>query len=178
MDRKLLVILGVGAAVIAATMWWYYPRLPRVAPHEARYLYCPTCMREVQYKESLAESDCLRCGAGHPLVPAKESLKAGPPPGVWSVLLAPLLVELCVMFAVVLAYVSYFKRVRAKEEEYLYTECGKCQQRLRYAESKVGRAGICPRCRRGLVFPPRAGEAPPGPWWKDWSWLKKLVRGA
>lgn len=39
-----------------------------------------------------------------------------------------------------------------------HVKCPHCGRRLRYRSKQVGRAGMCPRCRQKLVFPP-ASEA-------------------
>ncbi|MBY0232007.1 MAG: hypothetical protein K2W96_22210 [Gemmataceae bacterium] len=184
MDRKLIAILVVGGLVIGITPWLAWPTAhPPPAPADRRYLHCPKCLAETVYSEKAEEQGCKRCGPdGPPLVATKESLKqTGIAPGPWASLLPWLLVESVLLLAAVLAYVTWFKQSAAtiNEEDYLYTHCAKCTQKLRYHKDKVGRAGVCPRCRRGLVFPPPEPDDLAGkslPWWKrGLAWLSSLM---
>ena len=36
---------------------------------------------------------------------------------------------------------------------FLYFRCQRCRQKMRYLESKVGKAAVCPRCRMRWVLP-------------------------
>lgn len=167
MDKKLIAILSAGAAVMALTTWLTYNRRPPPPPpDQRRYLHCPTCLREQPYTVKAEEEGCKRCGPDSPLVATRNPLKeTGPSAGAWAKVVPALLVELNLLLVVTLAY-AYRARKRAAEEEFLYTQCDRCHQRLRYSPQQAGRAGKCPRCRRGLLFPrPEPGEAGV-PWWK------------
>ena len=180
MDRKLIAILVSGLVVMALTPWLAWPSAAKSLPlEERRFLHCPNCEKEGLYSQRAEDEGCKRCGPGFPLVATKEPLKTtGPPPNPYAHLLPLFLIEMTLLLAAILGYL-YFGKSAKSDEDYLYTNCEKCQQKLRYSAERVGRAGVCPRCRRGLVFPaPSADETAGGPWWKDWSWVKKLWRSA
>ncbi len=176
MDRTLIAILGAGVVVVALTPWLAWPAPPKsVPPEDRRFLHCPNCLKESIYSPKAEEDGCKRCGPEFSLVATKLSLKeTGPAADAWATLVPVLLVEFTLLLGAVLGYV-YFARQAKKEqdENYLYTDCRKCHQRLRYSPEKIGKAGLCPRCRYGFVFPqPTPDELLPAPWWKDWKWLK------
>jgi hypothetical protein len=48
---------------------------------------------------------------------------------------------------------------RPPEEVVCNFECPHCGRKLRYRGQKAGKAGICPLCRKALIYPP----LPPAP---------------
>jgi transcription initiation factor IIE alpha subunit len=57
-----------------------------------------------------------------------------------------------------------------REEVYYYLICEKCNRRLRYRESQAGKLGVCPLCKKPLMFP-KADEED-GRWTRFRRWLK------
>jgi len=46
-----------------------------------------------------------------------------------------------------------YKRPRSEEEDYLYINCEKCRQKIRYRVQQVGLAAMCRRCGQTFVYP-------------------------
>lgn len=183
MDRTLIAILAVGAIIIIATPFVVGPESTKEIPlADRQFLHCPQCHKEFKYTPKMEEEGCPRCGQDTKMVATKESIKDKGPPAGWLLTVLPAwLVEATLLLGATLVYIYFVqKKQKEAEEEFLYFVCDHCHQRLRYSPAKIGRAGLCPRCRHGFVFPPRAedDETAPRPWWKDWSWLQNLWRGA
>jgi hypothetical protein len=57
------------------------------------------------------------------------------------------------IFVVSGAGVILSARSRAAQDEFQYTRCGECGQKVRYLASKAGRPGMCPRCKQQWILP-------------------------
>jgi rRNA maturation endonuclease Nob1 len=57
---------------------------------------------------------------------------------------------------VLIGAVLLFFKLRPKNTEIVYHHffCTGCKRKLRYRAEQVGNKGKCPRCGKGLVFPP------------------------
>ena len=175
MDRKLIAILVGGALVMAVTVWVTSPGpLPPLKLEDRSFMHCPKCSREMPYRPEKADKGCLQCGYEGSLTPTKQSLaKSGPPPNRFTAMWASLLLEANMLLAAVLGYTVWSRR-KLSEEEFLYTECGRCSQKLRYRAEKVGAAGQCPRCKRSLVFPTPDLDDEELHWWQPAKWQRVL----
>jgi hypothetical protein len=179
MDRTLIAILAIAAAVMGLTVWLAQPpQLPPVPESDRRYMHCPNCPKEMRYDVAKAKKGCPLCGYEGELIATKKPLaESDPPPNKWWYLIAPLLVEANLLLGALLLYATLRRRRPTKEEEFLYMECVRCHQKLRYRLARVGEVGQCPRCKRRQVFPPPVleEEEVTGPWWKPrrlWSTVR------
>src|SRR3954447_10620474 len=103
MRANVLWIVVAGAGLMAGTAWLSYPRPPKHEPGKAyRFMSCRECGWEWHYNADLFEKGCRRCRDGPALVATMTSVKvAGGPPSPLPRLIAPLLIEVNVLLAVV-----------------------------------------------------------------------------
>jgi ribosomal protein S27E len=153
MDRKYLSVLLPGALLIAATAWLTYPpSKPKSIgdPSKFRYMHCPECSRESMYSPAGFEKQCPYCEKS--LVGTEQSIKqTGNAPNPFSQMFMLVFVELIV----VMACVWYVGRPRPHnpDDEFLYINCGKCKQRIRYRVEQVGLQAMCRRCKHAFRYP-------------------------
>src|SRR5262249_33164798 len=139
------------------SLWALYPRTPQLDPSKYKFLHCPKCGREFPYAPELDGKPCSRCLPDFiALVPTAESVaQGGGLQNPFGRMLAVIIVELNILMVAVLYVESSSRRARAKAQEeqaYLYFRCIHCRRKLRFAASKAGQKGQCPRCKRNLVF--------------------------
>ncbi|HEX3146929.1 MAG TPA: hypothetical protein VHR66_02540 [Gemmataceae bacterium] len=153
MKLRLLLVLSLGAAIMAATVWLTYPGVTKSSldPAKRRYMHCPECGRERMYHPDLFDQPCPYCEKR--LVATEESVKAksGGPASPFGLMYSVLGVELVALMAAILLTVK-LRPPSPSEEEY-YFNCGHCGQKIRYRFAQIGAAALCPRCKRGITFP-------------------------
>jgi ribosomal protein S27E len=153
MNHKYAVVLGAFALIMAATAWATYPSSkpkPVADPSKLGYLHCPQCLRERMYTPTDADIPCPYCDRR--LVATEESIKkTGNPGNPHSFMFVLLFAESVVAMAAVL--VVGHKRHKSEEEDYLYINCEKCRQKIRYRVQQVGLAAMCRRCGQTFVYP-------------------------
>jgi DNA-directed RNA polymerase subunit RPC12/RpoP len=155
MNRRMVIVLVTGGCIVAFTVWLLYPGAVSINPSQYHFMHCPKCGREMTYNPELAGKPCSHCLPERQLlVPTAESVAVtglgGQNP--FGRLFAALMVELNVLMIAIL-YVQYASRkAKTEEAEYLYFRCRKCGRRLRFAATKVGQQGQCPRCKMTLLF--------------------------
>ncbi len=175
MDRKLVAILVGGALVMACTTWICFPKPPPpIDPVDRHFVHCNKCDREMPYLPERLEKPCMQCGATDTMFATKESLKkSGAPPNPYTPMGVALLAEANILLAAVLFYFHY-RNKWIKEEEFLYADCDRCRQRLKYRADKVGEFGQCRRCKHRFVFPEAFVEENEavGPWWQPRQWQR------
>jgi DNA-directed RNA polymerase subunit RPC12/RpoP len=173
MDRKLIGILATSVVVMGLTAWATSPKAPPLIKKEDRhFMHCWKCNKEMPYIPDRFEKPCPQCEYAGGMVATKESLaKTGPPPSLYAAMFIPVVIEANLLLAALLGY-AIWKRKKRGEEEYLYTECGHCTQRLRYRAEKIGAGGQCPRCKYSLIFPARDHDEEALPWWQPRRWRK------
>jgi hypothetical protein len=155
MDRKLIIVLVSGAVVMAFTLFLLYPRSPQPGSQKYKFMHCPKCGLEVPYNPDLAGKPCSRCGPfGPEMVPTTEPVAlTGGSPSPFNLMFLAILFELNVLIIALLYVQHRVRKEKAKvEEEYLYFRCVHCRRKLRYASSKAGQKGQCPRCKHNLIF--------------------------
>jgi NAD-dependent SIR2 family protein deacetylase len=156
-NRKLYVVLVLGAVVILFTVWFLYPHgvRPPFPKGDYHFMHCPNCGREMPYDEAKVEDPCPRCGPDQPfLIPTKLRVaEMGESVNPWARLIAPLLLEVNVLLVAAWFLSRHPKQGGQREGEYRYMRCEHCRRRLRFAAEKVGQAGQCPRCKTRLLFP-------------------------
>jgi hypothetical protein len=156
MNRKRLILLLAGAIVVAFTVFLLYPRPPQPGSEKFRFMHCPKCGTEYPYNPELAGKPCSRCAPfGPDLVPTTESVATtgGVAVSPWNKMFVVLLVEAVVLMGAFL-YVEHLvrKEKTQTQEEYLYIRCLHCRRKLRFAATKAGLKGQCPRCKGNLVY--------------------------
>jgi hypothetical protein len=178
MDRKLLVIVAVGLVVMGLSAWIAYPEAaPPIPEKERRFMHCPHCLRELRYDVQRAKKGCPECGPRQALVPTRRAIAdTGPPPGPLARAFVPVLLEVNLLLVVLICYTLYTRRRSKEEEEFLYMECGCCDQKLRYRAVRIGQMGQCPRCKHRLVFPPPADEEAAARFWQARWWQERWRR--
>jgi ribosomal protein S27E len=152
MNHKYAVVLGAFALIMAGTAWATYPSSkpkPASDPSRLRYLHCPQCLRERMYTPQDAEKPCLYCDKR--LVATEESIKnTGSPGNPYTLMFVLLFAESVVAMAAVLL-VGHNRH--KSEDDYLYINCEKCRQKIRYRVQQVGLAAMCRRCGQTFVYP-------------------------
>ena len=153
MNRKYAVVLGAFALIMAATAWATYPSSkpkPVADPSKLGYLHCPQCLRERMYTPPDADKPCPYCEKH--LVATEESIKkTGEPRNPYGLMFVVMYVELLAAMAVI--WFMSRKRPRSEEEDYLYINCEKCRQKIRYRMQQVGFSAMCRRCGQTFVYP-------------------------
>lgn len=152
MNRKILIVLIAGASIIAATAWLTYPGKPARIRDSSnyRYLHCPQCKREKMFSPSALDQKCLYCDKEQ--VPTEESIaKTGVGP-------SPFARMFLLIFAELLAIMAAFWLVTRRRgddgsDEFLYFNCEKCRQRIRYRLQQIGQSAACRRCKHPFVYP-------------------------
>jgi ribosomal protein S27E len=158
MNRKIGFVLAAAVVVMAATAWAAYPSRKRATgdPSKYRYMHCPKCGREKMYTPAAAEQPCLYCEK--PLVPTEESiLQTGREPNnPYGKMFLALYAELLAVMAAVW-YISK-PRPEQADEDFLYLNCQKCRQKIRYREQQIGLAAMCRRCKHAFLYPPEGED--------------------
>jgi hypothetical protein len=152
MQRKLVYVLAVGAILMGVTGWLTFPSRIRSVSEtsKVRYVYCPDCEREQTYTPTSFDNPCLYCEKR--LVGTEESIKLrGGAPNPYGRMFVFLYVELLILMAA-FWFVSR-KRPGQNEEDYLYMNCEKCRQKIRYLDNKIGQVAICRRCKHCFHYP-------------------------
>jgi DNA-directed RNA polymerase subunit RPC12/RpoP len=153
MNPRLLLVIGLGAAVLATTAWLRYPGVPKslVDPTKRRFMHCPECGRERMYHPDFFDQPCPYCEKR--LVATEESIKSknGGPTSRFGLMASLLGAEVVGLMAAILFVVKM--RPRTPEDEEYYFNCARCGQKIRFRLAQVGLAAICPRCKRAIVFP-------------------------
>ena len=113
--------------------------------------HCPNCERELPPTARSAE-DCPYCklenGGESPRKRGGGSI-VGSDKTVPIVLLSAFVLLLGVHLGV-----SLRKRAAKYMDETLYLiSCAHCARKIRYRPQQIGRAALCPRCRKFLIFP-------------------------
>jgi uncharacterized paraquat-inducible protein A len=153
MNRK-HIALGVALLVMAGTVWFTLPAdkaRPEGDPSKYRFLHCPECQRENMYSPGAAEQPCRYCEKK--LVPTVDSVKqpgaAGSSP--YNRMGILLLVEAFVLLA--LTWLLFRPRPEDQDANYLYINCDRCRQKIRYHVNQVGQAAMCRRCKHAFRYP-------------------------
>lgn len=153
MGRKILAILAAGATLIAGTVWVTYPSSKPKSigdPAKYRFMHCPECNRESMYTPAAYEKPCPYCDKSliATEVSIKESGGAGNP---FNQMFLCVLTELIA----IMGGIWFVTRPRPKnlDEDYLYINCEKCRQKLRYHVAKIGQMAMCSRCRHPFIYP-------------------------
>jgi predicted amidophosphoribosyltransferase len=158
MKRPILYILGAGALVIGATVWLTYPSSTSSFisdPSKYQFMYCPHCDKEEKFDLDKFANGCKKCGSE--FVPTEKSIAAtGRPPSPYVRMFMLIFAELLVTMAAV--WFIGRPRSRDPEEDYLYINCVKCKQRIRYRVEQVGQMAMCRRCKRPFRYPEPAPE--------------------
>jgi hypothetical protein len=152
MKYKTLPVIVIGALLMGATAWMTYPNGPKRLSDTSkfRYMHCPECEREQSFSPNLFDKPCLYCDKR--LVGTEDSIKRpGGAPNPYGRLFIFLYAELIALMAVVW-FVSR-KRSEVEEEDYLYMNCEKCRQKIRYREEQIGQIAICRRCKQCFHYP-------------------------
>lgn len=66
------------------------------------------------------------------------------------------------LLGVSLGGVLLTRRLAAGREEYRYCRCRACQQKIRYAVSKIGKPAQCPRCQERFTLREELDDMPNG----------------
>jgi hypothetical protein len=114
--------------------------------------HCPECGRELPRTVRDSGGDCPFCKAEGKTVNVAQK-RAGK-----SVLRGPAIPTVLVgaVIALLLVHVFFLLRNRARdrhEEVLYYTNCRKCQRKLRYRERQIGQLAKCPLCHTLIRFP-------------------------
>lgn len=151
MSRNLLLVLGAGGLIIAATVWATLPSTPKSSgdPARFRFLYCPNCGREKPYTPVEKDQQCLYCDKA--MIGSAESVKQSRGAGPYSQMIMLVFTE--VVGLMFLIWLVARPRPADPREEYIYTYCESCRQKIRYRERQVGLTALCPRCRQPFTFP-------------------------
>jgi ribosomal protein S27E len=153
MDRKYIAIIVPGVILISATVWL---TLPTTRPtkiddfSKIRYMHCPDCNREWPFSPDKYEHPCPYCDRR--LIATEQSVKVnGTGPSPYSTLVLLVFVELLAIMAV-LWFVSR-PRTHDPEDDFLYINCEKCKQKIRFRRDQVGQRAMCRRCKHTFIYP-------------------------
>jgi len=81
-----------------------------------------------------------------------ESIKvSGGASSPYTTMILLLFVEAILLMAA--AWLIAKRSVPSEEENFLYINCEKCRQKIRYHEQQVGMAAMCRRCKHAFVYP-------------------------
>src|SRR5262245_62318000 len=152
MNRQIVITLVVGAAVVAVTVWLTYPKTTTLIgdPSKYKFMHCSRCGREVKFDVDHYDSGCQKCGGR--LNPTQESIAVtGRPPNPYFKMAALVLVDLIVVMAAILWVTR--RRLAEPDEDFLYMNCEKCRQKIRYREQQIGLAAMCRRCKPAFMYP-------------------------
>lgn len=151
MNRKLTSILLGGASIIAITAILTYPRQTRSVgdPSKFRYLHCPECKREKMFSVKGMDEKCLYCDK--PLVGTSESIKQTGVDSPHRLMVSLVIAELLAIMAAIW-FVSR-PRPQDPEDNFLYINCGKCKQKIRFRRNQVGQRAMCRRCKHTFIYP-------------------------
>jgi uncharacterized paraquat-inducible protein A len=152
MKHKTLLVMVAGAVLMGTTAWLTYPTHPNRSSDSSkfRYMHCPECERQQTYSLEGADKTCLYCEKR--LVGTEESIKrGGSAPNPYGRMFIFLYAELLLVIAAY--WIVSRSRPGQDAENYLYMNCEKCRQRIRYHERKVGQVAICRRCKHCFNYP-------------------------
>jgi len=152
MKYKTLPVIVVGTLLLGTTAWMTYPVPPKRSSDTSkfRYMHCPQCEREQTYSPDVFDKPCLYCEKR--LVGTEESIKrSGGAPNPYGRMFIFMYVELLILMGAF--WIVSRKRSGNQEEDYLYMNCEKCRQKIRYPEDKIGRVALCRRCKHCFQYP-------------------------
>jgi hypothetical protein len=153
MKRPILYVLTAGAIVVGATVWFTYPSSTSSFisdPSKYQFMYCPQCGKEEKFDLDKFAHGCKKCGSD--FVPTEQSIAVTGRPQ------SPFVHMFMLVFAellVIMAAVWFISRPRAHdpEDDFLYINCGKCKQKIRFRRDQVGQRAMCRRCKHTFIYP-------------------------
>src|SRR5262245_26413237 len=113
--------------------------------------HCPDCGREYS-RQAMGTKECSYCKLLEQSGEAKPRRKAGS----WGGGTTIPIVLVCSIVLIAVVHLTLAVRARlnkAVEEVLYYTNCRKCDRRLRYRERQAGHYARCPICKTVLRFP-------------------------
>jgi hypothetical protein len=120
--------------------------------------HCPNCGRELPLTARTAE-DCPFCKLDTSADGAGRKRSSVGIAGTSFTVPAVLLAFFVLLLGVHLWVALQRKAANYKDETLYLTSCANCTRKLRYRPQQIGRAALCPLCRRLIVFP-EPDEAP------------------
>jgi hypothetical protein len=128
---------------------------------------CPHCNRELPaaYRDT---GKCPFCEVEGKADPAKAASQAKP--RVSPIIPIVLASTFCLLLAINVAVAIRTRWKTAKDEVYYLITCEKCSRRMRYRESQIGKLGLCPLCKKPLLFP-KPEEEIEASWSRVRRWL-------
>jgi len=153
MNRKRIALIGLIATGVLILGWVPLAIYTNSGPTKTQAVvddrHCPVCGRELP---RFAGGECPYCkieGNGELAKSAMRRQSLATHPAIPAVLFS--------IFGILLTVnlVVFFRKrsVARREEESYYMNCPRCQRKLRFRESQMGRIGLCPLCKRPLLFP-------------------------
>jgi uncharacterized CHY-type Zn-finger protein len=129
---------------------------------------CAFCGRElpVAYRDT---GKCPYCELDGKADPAKAARQAAP--RVSPIIPIVLVSIFCLLLAIHVTLAIRARWKTAKDEVYYLIACEKCSRRLRYRQSQIGKLGLCPLCKKPLIFPKPEDEEMEGGWSRVRRWL-------
>jgi hypothetical protein len=151
-------ITTIGLAVLGfALVAWLvltvitYSREKKSGPVAKDDKHCPVCGRELPLA-SRTSGECPFCKVEE-AANGGQGKRLGRNPAANPIVPVLLLSTFCVLLGVHV-WLALRKRSWRNKEEILYiTSCTKCGRRVRYRPNQIGRAALCPLCRKPLIFP-------------------------
>jgi hypothetical protein len=130
--------------------------------------HCRFCGRElpVAYRDT---GKCPYCELAGKADPFKAATQAAP--RVSPIIPIVLVSIFCVLLAIHVTLAIRKRWSTDKDEVYYLIACQKCSRRLRYRESQIGKLGLCPLCKKPLIFPKPEDEEMEGGWSRVRRWL-------
>jgi hypothetical protein len=148
--RRVLIVLGIGFGVIAASVWFLRPNVADES--DLRYMHCNVCKMEMVYNKQLAGGNCPHCQPPKigKMVPTHDSLvEGGGDP--WRPVKMAMSFEMMALLGAVVFLL--YNPPKLKEPGFRRMRCPRCKRRLRFAEERAGGEGQCPGCKAVIGFP-------------------------
>lgn len=151
-SRQIVITLVAGAAAVAVTVWLTYPKTTSFIgdPSKYRFMHCSRCSKEVRFDVDHYAAGCQKCGGT--LTPTAEPIAVtGKPPSPYFRMATWVLVDLIGVMAAILWVTR--RPLAGPDEDFLYMNCDKCRQKIRYREQQIGLAAMCRRCKHAFIYP-------------------------
>jgi hypothetical protein len=152
MNRKRLALIGLIATGVLILAWiplaMFSGSETKTDAAVTDDRHCPICGREL----SRSGGECIYCKIEGKGDLSKKAMQRG---SLFNHPIVPtVLFSTFGLLAAANLFVFLRRRVVAsREEESYYISCPKCHRRLRFRKSQMGRLGMCPLCKRPLLFP-------------------------
>lgn len=149
--QQVAAVLVLGVLVIGGTVWALKPQPVKADPNKVQYLYCRNCEKEFMFERTKQDlkDPCPLCGKLR--TPLNESIKKTQLKNPYTKMMTFAFIE----FVAVLGALLFVLRRRESnpDDDFNYTHCPKCRQKIRYTDRQVGKEAVCRRCKTVFEFP-------------------------